>query len=109
MGIEAQKVAYSRRGSVKMLELNSIIERNADVIAAETGKDLVMVSISNGLYYGVSDTAREIWESLEQPKQISELIDHLCSTYEIDPASCQEQTLSFLDSLLSERLLKVKK
>ena len=52
-----------------MLSLDSIVQRDPNVIAAEAEQDLVMVSIANGFYYGVSDVAREIWEAIERPER----------------------------------------
>jgi len=91
-----------------MLNLDCTVQRDPDVIAAEADQDLVMVSIANGFYYGVSDVAREIWEAIERPKKISDLIDDLAATYNIDRSTCEEETLSFLEHLLSEQLLQVK-
>ena len=67
-----------------------------------------MVSIANGEYYGVSHVAREIWAAIEHPKKISDLIDDLAARYNVERSSCEEQTLSFLEDLLTERLLQVK-
>jgi len=96
-------MAFQRR-----LSLDCTIQRDPDVIAAKVGEDIMMVSIANGFYYGVSDVAREIWEAIERPKKISDLIDDLAGSYNVDRSLCEEQTLSFLDSLLTERLLQVK-
>ena len=90
-----------------MLNLDSIVQRDPDVMAAEADQDLVMVSIANGLYYGVSDIAREIWVAIEHPKKISDLIDDLLATHNVDRARCEEETLSFLEDLLTEHLLQV--
>lgn len=90
------------------LDSGCVIQRDPEVIDAETDQEVVMVSIANGLYYGVSDVAREIWKTIEQPKRISDIIDDLAATYNIDRHSCEEQTLSFLESLRSEGLLRVK-
>jgi hypothetical protein len=91
-----------------MLTLNSIVQRNPEVIAAEADEDLIMVSIVSGSYYGISDVAREIWDAIEHPKRVSDLIDDLNVSYHIDPSSCEDQTLSFLEALLDEGLLQVK-
>ena len=91
-----------------MLALNSIVQRDPEVIAAEADRELVMVSVATGHYYGLSDVAREIWDTIERPKKISDLVDDLVASYNIDLASCGEQTLSFLDALLDEGLLQVK-
>jgi hypothetical protein len=90
------------------LTLDSTVQRDPEIIAAEAGEDLVMVSIANGFYYGVSDVAREIWERVEHPTKISDLIDYLGATYNIDRSSCEQQTLAFLENLQEERLLQVR-
>ena len=92
---------------LKELSPDSIVQRDGDIIAAEAGEDIVMVSISKGLYYGVSDVAREIWQSIENPIRVSELITNLCEAHDVDRASCEEQTLSFLRDLMAEGLLRV--
>ena len=89
------------------LSPDTIVQRDTDVIAAQADRDLVMVSISSGFYYGVSDVARHIWEAIEQPKRVSDLIDDLVATYRIDRPSCEKQTLSFLEELRTENLLQV--
>ena len=91
-----------------MLTVTSIIERDPEVIAAEADQDLIMVSIASGYYYGISNVAREIWDAIESPKRISDLIQDLTTTYNIDRTSCEDQTLSFLESLLKEGLVRVK-
>ena len=91
-----------------VLTLNSIVQRDPEIIAAEADQDLVMVSVATGYYYGLSDVAREIWDAIERPKKISDLVDDLIANYQIDSISCKEQTLSFLEALLDEGLLQVK-
>ena len=93
--------------SPHMLNLDCIVQRDPDVMTAEAERDLVMVSIANGLYYGVSEVAREIWETIQQPKKVSDLIDDLAGTYNIDRTTCEQETLSFLEDLRTEGLLKV--
>ena len=90
-----------------MLDLQCVVQREPEIVAAEADKDLVMVSIANGFYYAVSDVAREIWEAIERPRKVSDLIDDLAKSYDIDRTICQAETLSFLEDLRSEGLLKV--
>jgi hypothetical protein len=94
--------------SPRKLRLDWIVQRDPEIIAAEADQDIVMVSIANGAYYGVSHVAREIWAAIEHPKKISDLIDDLAARYNVERSSCEEQTLSFLEDLLTERLLQVK-
>jgi hypothetical protein len=91
-----------------MLTLNSVIQRDPEIIAAEADQDLIMVSVATGFYYGLSDVGREIWDAIERPKKVSDLVDNLKASYTVNPALCEEQTLSFLTALLDEGLLQVK-
>jgi hypothetical protein len=94
--------------AIQKLNLHSVVQRDPDVIAAAAGEDVVMVSIDKGQYYGVSEIAREIWEAIERPKLVSDLIGDLVATYNVDWTLCEKETLLFLEELLAERLLQVR-
>ena len=93
---------------MQKLNLNSVVQRDSDVIAAEAGEDVVMVRIENGQYYGVSEIAREIWQAIDRPKKVSDLIGDLVANYNVDRTLCEKETLLFLNELLNERLLQVR-
>lgn len=92
---------------MQMLDLCSVVQRDVGVVAAEAGNDVVMVSIENGQYYGVSEIAREIWQAIERPTKVSDLIDNLMANYNVDRALCERDTLSFLEELLAEHLIQL--
>lgn len=91
----------------KKLNLDDVVQRVPDQIAAEVDDDVLMVNVETGYYYAVSDVAREIWEAIERPTRVSKLIDQLSSNHDVDRSTCEEQTISFLESLLAERLAQV--
>src|SRR5215510_6820674 len=105
--LNSSATSYKVLGGPRDVEYGKHRPAYANVISAEAGHDIVMVSIANGLYYGVSDVAREIWEAIEQPKKISDLVDDLTATFNIDRTRCEQETLSFLEDLRNEGLLQV--
>jgi hypothetical protein len=76
-------------------------------MSANVDEDIVMVNVETGFYYAASDVAREIWQAIEQPIKISDLIDTLVGRYNVARSDCEEQTLAFLETMLAERLLEV--
>jgi hypothetical protein len=98
----------AKRGAMQKLNLNSVVQRDPDVIAAEAGEDVVMVHIDKGQYYGVSEIAREIWQAIDRPKKVSDLIGDLVANYSVDKNLCEKETLLFLNELLNEQLLQVR-
>ena len=90
------------------LDLHSVIQRDPEIIAAQAGEDLVMVSIENGQYYGVSQVAKEIWQAIQRPTKVSDLITDLVENYNVDRTLCEKETLLFLEQLMVEHLLQVR-
>ena len=89
------------------MDLDSIVQRYSDMMSADVDEDVVMVNVQTGFYYAVSDVAREIWEAIERPTRISNLIEDLSASHDVDRSECEEQTLAFLETMLAERLLRV--
>jgi hypothetical protein len=106
--VKGDAMTSTRETPAGRLTLECVVQRDQDVIAAEADQDIVMVSIAKGLYYAVSDIARDIWEAVDRPKKISDLINDLTATYNVDRRVCEEQTLSLLEDLYSEGLLQVR-
>lgn len=83
------------------------VRRQRDVLAHPLDDDLVMAHLENGHYYGVSGTARLIWEALAQPVQVAQLCTLLQQAYAVDTARCTADVLVFLNTLHAEDLLVI--
>ncbi len=88
------------------LSLDSRIQRSSEPMQAELDNELVMMSVERGSYYGLDPVGSKIWELLEEPMTVRELIDKLLEIYEVDPATCEKETLEFLASMEKEQLLE---
>ncbi|SDF15675.1 lasso peptide biosynthesis PqqD family chaperone [Sporomusa acidovorans] len=81
--------------------------RIMEIVAAEMDGETVMISIENGKYYGMDAIGSRIWELLETPKSVAEVIQVLGEEYEVEQQQCQADTIEFLDFLFQEGLVKV--
>lgn len=88
------------------LQLSDFVQRDNEVISSATADELFMMNIERGNYHVVSGVGPTIWSLLESPVQISHVVDQLSEIYDIDPQQCEEETISFLDQLLAQRLVK---
>ena len=81
--------------------------RASDVLTTElASRELVMLDIERGLYFGVEGVARLVWEALGTPVTVAELVDRVCADYpEIDPTVCEDDVREFLESLRQHRLV----
>jgi hypothetical protein len=92
----------------QMISLESIVGQVEGNIVSDMGGEKVMLSISNGKYYNLGEIGGAIWDAIEQPLPIEELIDHLLNEYQVDRETCEQQVLSFLEMLLKEEIILIR-
>ncbi len=76
-------------------------------IVSDMGGEKVMLSIQNGKYYNLGENGGLIWELLESPVEVNEVINKLLHVYEVDQSECQEEVKTFLSQLINEGLVKI--
>ena len=55
----------------------------------------------------LKDQAREIWELIETPIGIRQLVRQLVEEYDIEEADCLDQTVTYLKKLLGEGIVVI--
>ena len=87
------------------ITLDSQFVRNPDLIATDMDGDTVMMSIERGEYYGVSGVGTRIWELLEKPITLSQVITTICADFEVDEATCQADAERFIRELMDNGMV----
>lgn len=88
-----------------MIDAKILIARNPAFLFTETEGEYVLMSIETGKYYLIEHTASRIWELLEKPASVSELVQTLNEEYEVNIDQCQTEVTAFIEQLLSKGLL----
>jgi len=89
------------------LSVASKVQRSSEPLQAGLDGEIVMMSVEKGSYYGLDPVGGRIWELLESPKLVSEVVDELLNIYDVEPDVCLRDTLAFLESLINEDLAEV--
>lgn len=78
---------------------DAIVVRNESMPGTELEGAMVFLDVESGDYLRLDGTARAIWDHLERPLAVGELIGLLARRYSIDPDACARDVLPFLDEL----------
>ena len=85
-----------------------------DVIAQKIGLDstdmdneIVMMDINKGKYYGFNSVGSRIWELIEKPLSVKEVISILLKEFNVDNKICEDTVLTFLNRLYNEKLITI--
>ena len=91
----------------KEITIETIISQIEEIVASDIDGETVMMSIENGQYYGLDDIGSRIWELIEKPIKVSDLIDTLLERFDVDRETCERDVLKFLNELNEDRILEV--
>ncbi|HEX3007867.1 MAG TPA: lasso peptide biosynthesis PqqD family chaperone [Bacteroidales bacterium] len=89
------------------LNTDSIVQRNPKLIANQMDGEIVMMSVENGEYYGLDEIGSRIWELIESPVSVDQLINSLMTEFDVNHEECLNDTLEFLEDLRGKDLLLV--
>jgi hypothetical protein len=85
---------------------DTVIQVKGNIVSDMSGEK-VMLSIKNGKYYNLGIVGGEIWEMIQAPTSIEELIYSLTNIFKVDFSECEVHVLKFLDHLLEEGLIEI--
>lgn len=91
----------------RTLNTDSTVYRNPEMLSSDMDGEKVMMSIENGEYYGLNQIGSRIWELIETPKTIDELIGKLTDEFDVSPELCENDVMVFLKELLEKNLITV--
>lgn len=90
------------------LQLNTKLKRNEeDFLITEVDEEMVFMNAENGRYWGLNTSSTDIWNLLDHPKSLEQIVDLLLEIYEVDKATCQKETISVLIGMLNTNIIKL--
>lgn len=90
------------------ITLDSILEADRDCVACDLAGDAVILSLRDGVYYGLDPVGAAVWRMLERPCSAAALRDALVAEFEVDPGRCALDLLALLEDLATHSLLEVR-
>lgn len=70
--------------------------------------EVVILHLSEGVYYGLNAVGGRIWELLQEPTSPAQICQTLLEEYEVDEERCSHELFALLDELLARGLISVR-
>ncbi|PEB52128.1 PqqD family protein [Bacillus pseudomycoides] len=93
---------------IREVSLECKIVQSKGNIVSDMDGEKVMLNVQKGKYYNLGEIGGEIWDLIENPIMVTQLVTTLLSKYNIKQIDCEEQVLSFLECLFQEGLIYIK-
>ena len=88
--------------------LQTVISRNPEIIHSAMDDEVVMMSVDQGLFFGIDAIGTHIWSLLETPLKVENLIEKLVTHYDVEQELCKNDTLLFLNDMLLKKVILAK-
>jgi len=89
------------------IEQKQLIGQVDGHIVSDMNGEKVMLSVENGKYYNLGRTGGDIWELINSPKTLEDLVLCLTDKYDVSFDECEIQVEQFLEMLWNEGLVKL--
>jgi coenzyme PQQ synthesis protein D (PqqD) len=93
-------------GGATMIGPETLVTRNDEPVAVEVDRTVVMMSVDQGMYFGLEGVGPRIWSLLEQPRSFRQLCDALTAEFEVVPDACRREVGAFLEELRRVHLVR---
>jgi hypothetical protein len=87
--------------------LQSIVCRNPDIVTNKIDGETVMMSLSEGSFFGLNAVGSFIWNWLEEPAPLEVIIAGIVEQFEVSQEQCQKDVLVFVKDLVDSQVLLV--
>lgn len=84
-----------------------MVAQSSGLISSSVSGQTALMSVANGAYYGLDPVGSRIWELIAEPRTVGSVCERLLAEFEVDPAKCETQVLTFLQQLSNDGLLCV--
>jgi hypothetical protein len=85
---------------------HSLIARRNGLNTGHIGEELLILNLEKDSFFSLNQAASRIWQLLESPTTINDLIEALLVEYEVDPAICRREVKDFIDNLRIRQMLE---
>ena len=83
---------------IDALPSDAAVVVTADQLSTRLGEEIVILGLRDSVYYGLSDVGARIWDLIQTPRTVDEILSALVAEYEVAAADAA----AGLDRLLRE-------
>ncbi len=91
-----------------MLDDATVLVRRPQPLSAAVDAETVMFDPDQGSYYALGAIGTRIWELLQEPIDVKRLLATLQTEFEVDEATCRQDTEGFVAELRAADLIEVR-
>jgi len=87
---------------------SSVVEAKSEPLAAPLAEGVVILHVEADRYYNLNELGAEVWQLIQQPLMVAEIVERITATHEVDPARCEADIVALLQDMSRAGLITVR-
>jgi len=89
------------------ISIDSIVVVADEVVSCDLDGEAAILNIKDGIYYGLDPVGAKIWNFIQKPKVIGDIIEIIYDEYDVDKDQCTNDIFELIGELLKNGLVNV--
>jgi hypothetical protein len=90
-----------------MIAKHDTVSASPHQVSITLGNESVILELQAGTYFSASDVGMAVWNYLQQPRHVTDVIAHIVNKYEVSADQAEAEILTFLQNLVDKGLVIV--
>jgi hypothetical protein len=78
-----------------------------DPVSCDLDGEAVILSVRNGIYYGLDGVGARVWSIVQEPRTVDEIRNILLKEYDVEADRCERDLLDLLQELAANGLIEI--
>ena len=89
------------------LSESATIVVSKEQVSSRLGDEAAILSLKNGVYYGLNPVGARVWNLIQQPRTFAELSSILASEYDVEAPRLKSDLRNLIAQLAEQRLVEI--
>lgn len=90
-----------------MINMDTVVSYRKDIDTTDLNGDIVMMDLEKGKYFSLNGVGSKIWNLIDEPVQVSKIVESLLGEYDVEREECEKSVLDFLGKLDDEKIIVI--
>lgn len=77
-------------------------------VSCDMAGEAAILDMKSGEYFGLNPVGARVWNLIQEPRRIGDLVEVLVNEYEVAPERCEQDLLDLIDRLVAKGLVEAK-
>lgn len=92
---------------INLISTQSIVKAASDQVSSDLSGEVVILDLKSGVYYGLDTVGARVWQFIQEPLTVSEILSALLDEYDVEPSRCERDLLALLEQLSHRGLIEI--